>query len=302
MRNYIWIFLILCLVACQKEKLEPSNTPSSFAPDPEATDRTSEFRKEFYEATGCFLLFNDTLRHECLGQDANGQPYYETELLCLEWNVGTTSYSRYRFEYIRDVEEQEEVFLFLKDELYPVIKNMMPYSILAVKGIDEYDTSYGPMTYKASPKMYSNARCLALDVSELWTSDDLRHYALEILGSLLFTSWGGTPPYYNESEAAVFLSINGYDYGYEKDYAWPPLPVGLDLTEEEMEAFYEYGFLVNTSAENMPSAQEDAVSYIVACLSMTESEFKDKYGAYAKVMTKYELIKPLVDAAGIKIE
>ena len=71
MRNYIWIFLILCLVACQKEKLEPSNTPSSFAPDPEATDRTSEFRKEFYEATGCFLLFNDTLRHEYLGQDAN---------------------------------------------------------------------------------------------------------------------------------------------------------------------------------------------------------------------------------------
>lgn len=300
MKNYILQLLLLCCIACQKEELEPSYTPNPFAPAPNATDKTSQLRRDFYEATKCFLLFNDTLRHEYQGLDQSGNPYYETEVLALEWNVGTTSYSRYQFEYIRDLQKQEEVFLFLKDELYPIIKQMMPYSILAVNHIDTYDISTSELEYVSSPNIVVNTRCLALDISGLWETDNKTVLAQEVFATLLFSSWGGTPPYYEDSKAYDFLSYNLYDYGYPKYYYG--LPEGLDLNEEDMAMMYSYGFIANTSASMMPSAQEDAVSYIVACLTMTEEEFQNKYGMYHTVMTKYELIKPLVDATNMKTE
>ena len=52
-----------------------------------------------------------------------------------------------------------------------------------------------------------------------------------------------------------------------------------------------------------PSAKEDAVAYIKACLNMSEEEFFEKYGANdinGITRKKYDAIKPLIDATGIK--
>ena len=69
---FIWMILAGCLFSCEKEKLTPSKARNPFAPDPEATDATSKLIRDFYEKTGCFLLFNDTLRHEYNGLNASG--------------------------------------------------------------------------------------------------------------------------------------------------------------------------------------------------------------------------------------
>lgn len=46
--------------------------------------------------------------------------------------------------------------------------------------------------------------------------------------------------------------------------------------------------------------EEDAISYIKACLTITDEEFRSRYGSYEAVMKKYEIIKPLVDATNIQ--
>ena len=57
------IVLAGCFTACQQEdSLTPSNISDLFAPNPEATDAESVLRREFFNTTGCYLLFNDTLR------------------------------------------------------------------------------------------------------------------------------------------------------------------------------------------------------------------------------------------------
>ena len=71
-----------CLCACQKEDpVVPNGMSNPFATLPGATDEETKLREDFYKATGCHLLFNDTLRHEYKGLDGNGNPFYETELL-----------------------------------------------------------------------------------------------------------------------------------------------------------------------------------------------------------------------------
>ena len=78
MRHYF--IYILALTACltiagcsDDDELRPSYADQNrfFATD-SATNPVSAMRNEFYRETGSYLLFNDTLRHEAIGTDAEG--------------------------------------------------------------------------------------------------------------------------------------------------------------------------------------------------------------------------------------
>ena len=155
----------------------------------------------------------------------------------------------------------------------------MPYSLLVANGIDEYqrntmDVSYD---YVGSPLTYNNLRCLALNVSRLWglTQEERKAYAQDICCEIIFASFGGTA-------------------GNKYTYWWDPTNILNPL---------ELGFLEDPYENNFSSPKEDAVAYIKACLSMTEEEFFEKYGendinGYTR--QKYDIIKPLLEATGIK--
>lgn len=290
MKKYILIILLGGLISCQKEELSPSRATNPFAPNPEATDETSLLRQEFLDATGCFLLFNDTLRHEYQGTDVYGVPYYDTETIDLAWNLdGITTYTYYTFRYLETIEQQRDAMNFLQSYLLPYMENIMPYSILAVNGIDQYDTAYGTPQYESSPLTASNSSCLAINLNQLWSIEDKESYAQSICIEIIFANWGGTPPYYEGSSAAEFFETNRWQYGYPKMYY-----LYGDMTLEDL------GFIEDTNETLLPTAKEDAVAYIKACLSMTEEAFYEKYAAYPVILEKYEIVKPLVDETGIQ--
>lgn len=304
MRKILYIFMISltgCLAACQEEDVKPSGAENTFAPSPEATDATSQLRRDFYEATGCFLLFSDTLRHEYAGETANGVPYYDTELLDMGWNLGGVSSPNLGFEYIIDLSEQEEAVDFLVNYLYPYIETIMPYSLLALKNLKEYSTDYytGEITDSTSIITYSNDRCIALNIGQLWETDDPDSYAQDVCCEIMLGGWGGDPTYYYDGgEAEAFFVVNKWDYEESKDYFY--IENGLNQDEEYMRLMYEVGFLVNTHEETMPTPKEDAASYIKTYLTIGDEVFRTQYGEYDVIMEKYEIIKPLIDATGIK--
>ena len=85
MRHYF--IYILALTACltiagcsDDDELTPSYADQNrfFATD-SATNPVSAMRNEFYRETGSYLLFNDTLRHEAIGTDAEGNTLYANE-------------------------------------------------------------------------------------------------------------------------------------------------------------------------------------------------------------------------------
>lgn len=277
-----------------------------FATRPGATDEETKLREDFYKATGCHLLFNDTLRHEYKGLDGNGNPFYETELVGLEYTLTHVGSSRFKFDYLQTLEQKRKVTDFLLNDLLPYIKEAMPYSIMVVNGIDEYQKNQMESVYEyvGSPLTYSNLRCVALNVSRLdgLTDEEMKGYAQDICCEMIFASFGGTSNNkYTDGKAKDFFAISFNRYGTPKS-AW-----GLD---ENFQLIIiplnplEEGFLEDDPAIlNFPSPKEDAINYIKACLTMTEEEFFEKYGQNdVKGLTrqKYDVMKPLLDATGIK--
>lgn len=310
MKSRIFIYTIAlaaCLCACQKEdELTPSGTPNSFAAPSGASDEEAKLREEFHKNTGCHLLFNDTLRHEYKGLDGNGNPYYETEMLGLEYVLTGVSYTRFKFDYVQTLEQKRQATDFLQNDLLPYIKDIMPYSLMVANRIDEYGLSMsedaGGYEYVGSPLTYNNLRCLALNIGKLWElpTGERKSYAQEICCEMIFASWGGDPTlnYTDEkSKAKAFFEVSNYNYRAPKmSYNWM---TGQFFYKNPL----EYGFLEDLDADYFPDTKEDAVAYIKACLSMTEEEFFEKYGAadmYGYTRKKYDAIKPLLDETGIK--
>lgn len=289
---FIWMILAGCLFSCEKEKLTPSKARNPFAPDPEATDATSKLRRDFYEKTGCFLLFNDTLRHEYKGLNASGEPYYDTELLAMDWDLGAVkSGHTLRFEYLNQ-EQQQKAYDFLVNDLYDVIKTM-PYSILVVNkmelSVEDFYT--GERTW-VSQTFDMNSRCLAIAIEGLFGDVEPMEFAQDLCCAIIFGSFGGSETnYWEGSEAIEFLNVNMWDYDYPKFWYG-------DTTLEDL---YPYGFIADTNGDNLPTAVQDACAYIKAILFMTDQEFREKYGMYYQVMQKYEIMKPLAEKKAEKL-
>lgn len=309
MKRYtIWTVCIgwlLLLAACQKEEeLTPSDMQSNwFAPDASAMDEESVLRRTFYDETGCFLLFSDTLRKEYQGTDGNGNPYYRVETLAPEWNMTSTSKDRLDFEYLETMEQKQAVYDFLKNYLVRYIAGLNPFAVLAVNNMDLYTADYGFYEYSSSPMLYTNTRCFIFNVSSLWaavTEDEKADIAKDICCEMVVATWNvnwKNPYIYNGSALTNdFFYYNNLNYDYRKSYAG--IPPGLG--DEYLSMLNEIGFLVNTHETKCPTAKEDAVSYIKAILGMTEVEFKEKYGKYSIIMKKYNTLKPLLGNTGIK--
>lgn len=289
---FIWMILAGCLFSCEKEKLTPSEARNPFAPDPEATDATSKLRRDFYEKTGCFLLFNDTLRHEYKGLNASGEPYYDTELLAMDWDLGAVkSGHTLRFEYLNQ-EQQQKAYDFLVNDLYDVIKTM-PYSILVVNkmelSVEDFYTgerTWVPQTFDM------NSRCLAIAIEGLFGDVEPMEFAQDLCCAIIFGSFGGSETnYWEGSEAIEFLNVNLWDYDFPKFWC------GVTTLED----LYSYGFIADTNGDNLPTAVQDACAYIKAILFMTDQEFREKYGMYYQVMQKYEIMKPLAEKKAEKL-
>lgn len=297
MRLYFFIEMLLvgCLLSCTKENLTPSQVRNPFAPDPEATDATSALRRDFYEKTGCFLLFSDTLRHEYMGIDAFGNPYYDTELLAMEWDLGSvkTEYIL-RYEYLDGIDQQRKAYDFLLNNLKSSLSKL-PYSILAVNKIElrNEDWMTGQITW-VSKVCEINSRCMAVAIEGLF-GDDVEPdvYVQDLCCAIIFSRLCvNEANYWEGSKAYDFLEISMWEYGSPKSWYWV----------ETLEDLYDWGFLVDSDDANFPTAMQDASAYIKAVLLETEEEFRAKYGQYDRIMMKYNIIKPLVEEEAKELE
>lgn len=293
---YLMIFLI-GLNACRKEEaLTPSTERNNyFAPDPVATDEESVLRRNFFEVTDCYLLFSDTLRHDYQGLNAYGEPWYITETVGLEWFVTSTSFNRYHLEYLTTMEEKLRA-AELGMSLLSMMKTIKPFSILLVNGIDIYNNG----EYKSSLSLFSGKRCLAIDVSAaLYMPDEeIEEYSYTTYATFILSSWGGdlSDFWYKDSKAVDFFRINRSAHNKNKrNY-----DISNGLGDEEIEKFYELGFLENTNEQKTPTEVEDAISFIKTCLRMSDVEFRAKYEGYDYIMQKYEIIRPLMDEFDVK--
>lgn len=284
---------VIALVSCNSDEDLTSRfkdpTPN-FLPADTATDAISQLRRDFYEKNGSFLLFNDTLQHEYLGKDINGDDRYFTELVDINYYTTQTltASEHYVYKALRTDELKKSATDYLERFIIPHFgKNLYPFSFLLTGTITCLENNSNK--YKSSPFAVSGQRCIALACSQLPSlrTDNQKkmlanRHLLVIVGRVASN---------NSSKFSAFTDIcSGY---YNRDLL--NIPDGYDMTSY----LRSLGFLgAGKSKVSYPSQSEDFDAYTSLAISYTEENVKKIYGDYPLVLKRYYLFKEALSSLG----
>lgn len=330
---YLIVFSLL-LGACGKEDaLQPTGEQEDFFSVPEnATDPESVLRRKFYEDHGIHVLFNDTLRHEQRGTYADGAPYWYTETVDLGYSLRSDDGKEFQFEYINSQTRKEEAIKFIENYMLPHLgKSIRPYSFLLLDNLsDWYRQAWREINY------YEGERCLALNMKPILGAEDEQTYNdycttifqsiatnnMENLDQNIFDEFEAFSDEYYRGYYVDF-DEDFYDYrddfydNYEYDYydALDAYEAGEIseaefLQNEAVQAYNEHyaycknianecGFIyVDTYFGWFPSSSTDRTYYIKAVFNTPEEEFMEEYKDYPLVLSKYALMKKIINDMG----
>lgn len=253
--------------------------PSAFfMPADTATDAESELRRQFYEETGSYLLFNDTLQYTPTGKDINGNDTYSIEKLDIGYDLQQTgTYTNtYTYQDIATLEQKQAAVEYLKEFiLVHLSERLRPFSwylTSVISGVNNYGNTVRPYAV-------SGQRCIALRCQELpRLTTDARKQQLATNHLLVIVGAVATN---NSSSFADFYNVSGSLYGADTPSA--------DLTNAD---YYALGFLgKGSSVVAYPSQSEDLNAYASLVISNSESALATRFADYPLVLQKISLMK-----------
>jgi hypothetical protein len=270
------------LTACGSEdELTPSNADvNGFAPAQGDNSQTAQIRNSFYEATGSYLLFTDTLT----SQGSNGEP----ELLDISYAlVGSSSvYSEdYKYAYITDPAEQQQAADLVKNYLVPRLGKALPNAFFLVNDISY---PYGSRTRHTSYLLGTRAYALSMDDGAAYEQPD--SFAIQLLEDIILDRIDRL----GDEEKDEFLAFS-YDY-YGEDLEEDT------LTEQEI---WDRGMFYYMDDEYFGKyyygSNHDWELWVEAVLEYTPEAFEQKYGSSAVMLSKFNVIRKLILDMGFAI-
>lgn len=293
------IILLGCFSCKKEDDLIPNAPqPNLFAPAEGATDPTSQLRRNFYEETGIYLLFTDTLKNEYYGTDVYGNPLYTTELLDLSYSINSSFQYKFEFKYLSDYGKQQSAVELLKEHILPVLpilpKNYYPYSFLLIDSL--YDYSY--ITEEGDTEgywdsqedgVYSGNRAMAINISMMKRNAD--SLSLEIVYCLIrdnYLTAEKLQEFYAPGKD-YYYTYDEYDYFYSlEDVYWA---TGILACYEDFD-----NWLIVIQGE-----EYDVKKYLGKILYGSEEDFKAEYADYPLVLKKYDILKQLLVEGGLAL-
>ena len=278
-------------VACgeDEEVLTPNETfVDKFDIPASASGPEADLKREFYARNGSYLIFNDTLSAV---RDASGNLKVET--VDFEWSLTSSGDDTDEWEFFETIEEQRAAAEIVEKHILPYIKDgaMRPYSVLPFKSIV---TSSGKIVYYKD-----NWRCFGVNLAEIMpAADDAERKALVL--DMFKRIYKGK--YSSSSEEAdPFHEVCAE---YSGEYICDYFPEWED--ERDMEIIYSVGYISYKTNkkpynEKFLTKSNDYTDFVNLVFDNTTEEVYAKYGRYEKIILKYEMIKALVEKAGIKI-
>lgn len=264
---------------------------------------SSEFelalQKEFFEKEGVYLLFNDTLSREYLGDDVSGNPVYDYQIVDLSYSM-IASAGAFAFQYLQADEEKQAAADFLSDNVLPSLgESMRPYSFLVVDVLEYYEDYYGELVLVDGTIVYSGWNCTAIAVQGIneMSEAEQESYRLQLLKSMannkmqlldesvfdefyaFCESYYSTYFMYEEAEAFCQEYPTQYDLGFLSTYSY---------------GYNGYMWLVNFKAKSY-----DLEDYTNAIFDTPEEEFRETYADYPIVLEKYQILKDIIESLGI---
>ena len=267
--NLLLALFAICIsgvcVACGGE--EDDTTPSyadvnGFAPADDDNSPTAQLRRDFYNQTGSYLLFKDTL----ITHTSDGR----SELLDITYfimgSIDWQSDYKYTYEYIEDIEQQRKAAEYVQKYLIKRLGKNTPYSFFLVNDL-HYDY-YGRLRQRDK---VLGLRSYVISMGGGEAYDDPETYFGDMIVDIVKNSISRVPE-----------ELMNQFYAFSKDY------YGNDVE----------GSLTDQEVWDLST---DLYLWLEAVLTMSPSEFEAEYGSSSVMMEKYTLLREIILNQGFEI-
>ncbi len=293
---------LTALSSCASEdpiEVQVDDTRYYFEPKPERTDDEALLRRAFYDRYDIHLIFNDTLRHDSICLDFNGETHYFTELIDMYYSVGnySTGSTTNTYRLLTTMEQKYKATKYLETEIQPHFnERMRPFSWLLVNDISEKSSSSSKPT---SPYAITGERCIAIALSTYFKLTPARvpTFTQQVLNIIAVKMAKN-----NSKALQRFYDFSNSYYGVQ--FAESDIS-----NDENLQILREAGFfskgknMVNVQANGIyPSNDVDLGDYVRLTIGNTREQVKKQYADYPLIIKKDSVIRELLEERGFVYE
>lgn len=280
------LFFLPLFVSCNdSEDTTPSYADQNvFEPAEDDNSETAQIRRNFYEATGSYLLFNDTLRTVSSGLSTSGEVILKTELLDVMGYamIGYGNSREYVYDYITSPDAQREAVQLINEHLVWRMGKALPYSFFLVNNISYWDSSKKKNVYETK---LLGLRAYAISLNDGAAYDDPETYFRSMIADMVMSKVQTM----SEEELAAFYNISGnYYYEYKTDF-------GLTDKTTSSQDMWNFGFFNDTYGDLFPTYEDDLKLWVSKVTSMSREQFEALYGSAPVMMEKFNALKKIIE-------
>lgn len=300
MKSFIYIIgvAMVLLSSCSKEdpiEVQVDDTRYYFEPTPERTDDEALLRRAFYDKYDIHLIFSDTLRHDSICPDFNGDTHYFTECIDMYYSVGNYSSgsTQNTYKLFTNMEQKYKATKYLEEQIQPHFsEHMRPFSWLLVNDIAERTSSTSKWTY---PYAITGERCIAIALSTFFKLTPARvpaftQQVLNIIAAKMAKN--------NTKALESFYEVSNVYYKQT-------FTEGDISNDENTKILREAGFfsrgknaIGNATNGVYPDNEVDVADYVRLTIANTPEAIHKQYADYPLILRKDSIIRNLLEERG----
>ena len=292
-RHLMSLSLVICylalgtlLASCASDE---DNTPSLadrnvFIPADDDQSPTAQLRRSFFQQTGSYLLFTDTLLTVENGRAIDGTLVSKTELLdVMGYSLPGDAASDYEYEYIyiTDADARREAARLVADYLVPRMGRALPYAYMLVNGITYED--YNGRLVTINKLLGLRAYVISMDNGAAQANPD--NYFRQMVGDMVKDQIGRLSTVDMQS---FYQFSNDYYMQYKEDF-------GLKPTRLDEKDVWKYGFFTDIYGEHFPYQDDDLKAWLNAVLTYSREQFETSYGSVPVMLNKYDALRSIIE-------
>lgn len=303
--------MALLLASCSdSEDVQPSHADvNNFAPADDDMSEEAQLRRDFFNETGCYLLFNDTLSVKEAGKDIYGNINYDVETVNMDYNLqGSGTYFTYKYEYLADIDQKRKAAAIL-EKVLKKLPGTHPFSIMLADSVtqmkkDDYgvlqpttvDEEYGENPY---PIVHQGFRCTSVSMRQGQGFEDPnydRFLLAYFLKNLIVSKISGDNDDFLADFKAPVENYNKMTSGwwYKDDFDYDE-GIDDDLARS-------LGFIKDLYEEKFPTKYDDIFDYVKATLDYSVPEFEEAFAEYPICITRFNVMRGMLEKLGYKFD
>lgn len=290
MKKYLVYSIAVLLLGCSKENWSNTIQPDiNFFDVPiDATGTEAELRREFFNDNGIYLLFTDTLGYREV-TTLSGKISVDWQVIDFNYTMrpAESSYvdSLKLFRY-QNIEQKKLAAEWLSKEVIPGVADLFhPYSIVLVDSFDMYKnagTAYEELVDSTYLYTAFQASVIAIGDVQKTTPETLQFLKTHLIQQMVIDKIHLIP----EEEFETFYSYTEAGGWYEQYFGWLPDPV------------QQTGLL---KCDYWSTKADDKLDYVKEMYSISEDEFREKWGEWPIIISKMEEMKAIFKKYGVNV-